>query len=126
MSISGRELAIACAKAAFDIRAEDIRIIDLTGISTVTDFMVICSGNSTPHLKAVIRDVKKTVQQEHAVTPVYSEGNSESRWVIMDYVEVMMHVLDEELRSHYNLEKLWNDGREIVVDGVTGLRDENR
>jgi len=121
MSIQGLDLAKACANAAFEIRADDIRVIDLSGLSTVTDYMVLCSGNSAPHLKAVLREVKNTVRDEHGVTAVYAEGNTESRWVVLDYVDVMVHIIDEELREHYSLEKLWSDGKEVEIDGVTGI-----
>lgn len=113
MAIVGKELALACARAAEEIQAEDIRVIDLTGISSLTDFMVVCSGTSLPHLKAVMRDVEKSLIADFDVHPVSSEGDPHSRWVVLDYIDVMVHVMHHELRELYALEDLWSDGKEV-------------
>lgn len=113
MAIEGKELAIACARAAEEMQAEDIRVLDLTGISPLTDFMVVCSGTSLPHLKAVMRDVEKAMIAGYDVRPVSSEGDAHSRWVVLDYIDVMVHVMHEELRELYGLEDLWAEGKEV-------------
>lgn len=110
---SSLELAKACAKAAYDIQAEDIQVIDLRGISTITDFLVICSGSSMPHLKAIMRDIEKDVAEHRKESPHYSEGKADSRWVVLDYIDVMVHVMHEEMRGLYNLEDLWGDGKAV-------------
>lgn len=110
---SSLELAKACAKAAHDIQAEDIRVIDLRGLSSLTDFMVICSGTSMPHLKAVMRDIEKDLEKLREEKPHYSEGKADSRWVILDYIDVMIHIMHEEMRDLYRLEDLWGDGKMI-------------
>jgi len=111
--LNGQELAIACAQAADELKAEDVRIFDLRGISTLTDFMVVCSGNSQPHLKAIIRDVESLVREKGADPANATEGKAASRWVVIDFVDVMVHVLDEEFREMYALEKLWGDAKEL-------------
>lgn len=113
MAIEGKELAIACARAAEEIQAEDIRVLDLTGVSSLTDYMVVCSGTSLPHLKAVMRDVEKLVIKEFDTHPVNSEGDAHSRWVVLDYIDVMVHVMHAELRDLYGLEDLWVEGKPI-------------
>ena len=113
MATEGKELAIACARAAEEIQAEDICVIDLTGISSLTDFMVICSGSSLPHLKAVMRDVDKEVREKYEVSPNQSEGGSDSRWMVLDYIDVMVHVMHQEMRELYGLEDLWAEGKEV-------------
>lgn len=110
----GLELAIACARAADEIQAEDIRVWDLQGISTVTDFIVVCCGNSMPHLRAVMRDVEKDVFEWTGVRPVNAEGKADSRWVVLDYIDVMVHVMHGELRELYGLERLWGDAKEVA------------
>jgi ribosome-associated protein len=112
--IEGVELARACALAADEIQAENIRLWDLRGISTLTDFMVVCSGNSMPHLRAVLRDVEHHVWEWHRVRPVNAEGKVDSRWVVLDYVDVMVHIMHGELREHYGLERLWGDAKEVA------------
>jgi ribosome-associated protein len=113
MAIEGLELAKACAKAADQIQAEKIRVWDLRGLSNLTDFMVVCSGSSMPHLRAILRDVRGTVEEHYGNKPANSEGNADTRWVVLDYIDVMVHVMHEELRDFYGLEDLWADAREI-------------
>ena len=113
MAIEGKELAIACARAAEEIQAEDIRVLDLTGVSSLTDFMVVCSGSSLPHLKAVMRDVEKEVIANYQTSPAQAEGGSDSRWMVLDYIDVMVHVMHQEMRDLYGLEDLWAEGKEI-------------
>ena len=115
MANKGKELALACAKAAGEIQAEDIRVFDLRGLSTLTDFMVLCSGNSMPHLRAVLRDVRAHVEEWTGERPVNAEGNADSRWVVLDYIDVMVHVMHEEMREFYDLETLWGDAKELEV-----------
>ncbi len=113
MAIKGKELALACAKAADDTKAENIRILDMRGLSNLTDFMVICTGTSMPQLRAILRDVAGKVEEEHGVRPLHTEGKADVRWVVLDFVDVMVHVMDEELRSYYGLEELWKDAKEV-------------
>lgn len=113
MAIEGKELAIACALAAEGIQAEDIRVIELSGVSTVTDYMVVCTGTSLPHIKAILRDIEKGVFSEHQVHANSSDGNADSRWVILDYIDVMVHIMHQEMRDLYGLEDLWSKGRDV-------------
>ena len=113
MAIEGLELAKACAQAADEIQAEKIRVWDLRGLSNLTDFMVVCSGSSMPHLRAVMRDVRGTVEEKHGNKPANAEGNADTRWVVLDYIDVMVHVMHEEMRDFYGLEDLWADAKEI-------------
>lgn len=113
MPIEGKELALACARAADNIKAEKIRVLDMRGISNLTDYMVVCSGTSMPQLRAVLREVTETVVEEYGVRPVHSEGKADTRWVVIDFIDVMVHVMDEELRDFYGLEELWKDAKEI-------------
>jgi ribosome-associated protein len=113
MAIKGQELALACAKAADEIKAENIRVWDMRGVSNLTDFMVVCSGMSMPQLRGILRDVAGKVEEEHGVTPVHTEGNADTRWVVLDYIDVMVHVMHQELRDFYGLEDLWKDAKEV-------------
>ena len=113
MPVEGQELAVACARGAEEILAEDIKILDLQGISSLTDFMVICSGNSMPHLKAILREVEAKVHGHTQAKPLYTEGRADSRWVVLDYVDVMVHIMHGEMRKLYALEDLWGDASMI-------------
>jgi ribosome-associated protein len=114
MAIQGAELARACAQAADEIQAENIRVWDLRGLSSLTDFMVVCAGSSMPHLRAILRDISGLVLQWHGQRPVNSEGKPDTRWVVLDYIDVMVHIMHQELRDYYGLEQLWPDAKEIT------------
>jgi ribosome-associated protein len=114
MAIHGEELALACAKAADDIKAENIRVWDMRGISNLTDYMMVCSGSSMPQLRAILRDVAGQVEELHGVKPNMTEGKADTRWVVLDYIDVMVHVMDQELREYYSLEDLWKDAKEVT------------
>lgn len=102
-------LATACATYADEKQAEDILILDLRGISTITDYFVICSGTSLPHLKAIRREVSDRLRAEHEVRPRTMDGELESRWMVLDYGDVVVHVFHREMRPIYSLEDLWSD-----------------
>jgi ribosome-associated protein len=114
MAIQGEELAQACAKAADEVKAENIRIWDMRGISSLTDYMVVCSGSSMPQLRAILRDVAGKVEELHAVKPTMTEGKADTQWVVLDYIDVMVHVMSAELRDYYGLEELWKDAKEVT------------
>ncbi len=113
MEIKGQELAQACAKAADDIKAENIRIWDMRGLSNLTDFMVVCSGTSMPQLRAILREVAEKVEEALGVKPAHTEGKADSRWVVLDFIDVMVHVMHQEMRDYYGLEELWKDAKEV-------------
>lgn len=111
---TSQELAIICAQGAYDIKAENIRILDLRGLSSITDFMVICTATSIPHLRAIIRDVDGYVMDNAHARHTYKEGTSQSLWGVLDYINVMVHIMTEETREFYNLEELWKDAPELA------------
>ena len=110
--IEGEALALACAEAAADKKAEDIAILDLRGISSFTDFFIVCSANSDPQLKAISSSVRETMRDLGA-RPLNEEGFPASQWVVIDFGEVIVHVFNAEKRDFYNLESLWKDAPRI-------------
>ena len=110
---SGKDLAIACALAADENKAENIKVLDVSRLSPITDFIVVCSGTSMPHLKAIMRDIGANVHDKLKEQPNSSDGNPDARWVVLDYVDVMVHVMLEDMRELYALEDLW-DGAKVV------------
>ncbi len=113
MAIQGEELALACAKAADEVKAENIRVWDMRGVSNLTDYMVVCSGSSMPQLRAILRDVAGKVEEVYGVKPTMTEGKADTKWVVLDYIDVMVHVMSDELREYYGLEDLWKDAKEV-------------
>ncbi len=107
------EVAKACARGADEIQAENIRVWDMRGVSNLTDFMIVCSGSSMPHLRAILRDVTAYVQESSGIRPVHVEGKADTRWVVLDYIDVMVHIMHQEMRDYYGLEQLWGDAKEV-------------
>ena len=102
-------MARECGRFADNKQAEDIQILDLRGLSQLTDFFVICSGGSVPHLRAIQEEVHEKLIKEHGVRPEHRDGSVESHWMILDYIDVMVHVFHRDMRPHYALEDLWSD-----------------
>ena len=111
--IEGEELAIAVAKQAYENKAKKIKVLDLIGISSIADFFVICTVDSIPQLKALRRDIDKDIKAIYSVSPRAIEGTPESLWLIIDYVDVVLHIFHDDLRNNYTLEELWSDSTDV-------------
>jgi ribosome-associated protein len=109
----GEILSHACATAAADKKALDIVILDLQGISTFTDYFVICSATSEPQLKAISSSVREQVQERLGRKPLSEDGYPASQWIILDYGEVIVHLFQGAKRQFYALENLWSDAKRI-------------
>ena len=109
----GQRLAVAAARLAEDIKAEDITVLDVSEVSSITDYFVICSGSSTPHLKAIAREVRAGLAETQGVKPATAEGDHESQWVVLDYGIMMVHAFHPEKRALYALEDLWGDAKRV-------------
>lgn len=111
--MEGIEKAKLCARYADEKKAEDIVIMDLRDISPITDYFVICTANSSPHLRAVRDGVEDGMREEHDIKPLISDGALESQWLIVHYGDVMVHVLQDEKRGFYCLEDLWGEAKRV-------------
>lgn len=110
------DIAKASARIADDLQAEDILVLDLRGLSSITDYFVICTGTSTPHLKAIRRDVSRKIEEELDEKARSVEGDVESQWLVIDFVDVIVHVFHSDKRDVYGLENLWKDAPRIQLD----------
>jgi ribosome-associated protein len=110
------EIAKACALHADGIKAEDLLILDLRGLSSITDYFVICNGTSTPHLRAIRRDISDKVLETLGEKPRSIDGDAESQWLVIDYVNVIVHIFHQDKRTLYGLETLWKDAPRVPLD----------
>ena len=104
------------ARAARDKRATDLTVLDVRGISSVTDYFLVCSGRSTTHVETIVDAVRAELRTE-GIRPLHAEGVAESGWVLLDYGDVLVHVFLEETRVYYALERLWGDAPAVELDG---------
>ena len=134
--MKSREIAQLAAKAALDRHAYDVIIIDLTERETFTDFFVICSANSSIHLESICQNVIEELER-HQIQLHHREGLSNSSWVVLDYIDVIVHIFLEEAREFYQLERLWIDSpitelggeppkekEEVEIEGIEELIEE--
>jgi ribosome-associated protein len=114
--MSPEELTRAVAVYAADKKAIDIVALDLRGIAGYTDFFLICSGGSDRQAKAIHDGIHLGMKSEHDTLPRRVEGLSEARWILMDYLDCVVHVFTPEARDYYRLEQLWGDVPRLELD----------
>ncbi|HTE62666.1 MAG TPA: ribosome silencing factor [Solirubrobacteraceae bacterium] len=102
-------LARQIAEYAADKKAIDIAELDLRGVLGYTDFFVVCSGNTDRQTKAIHDGIYQGLKNEHGMLPRRVEGLAEARWILMDYLDVIVHVFTPEAREFYRLEQLWGE-----------------
>ncbi len=107
-----RRLAEHMADACEEKRAEDVAILDLRTVCDFTDFFVIATAANRPQMKAIVRDVEKTMKAERTHL-LNRDGVGEGRWVLLDYGDVVLHLFDETTREFYQLEHLWGDAERV-------------
>lgn len=108
-------LARTCAEAAANKKAEEVVVLDLRGISTFTDFFVICSGSSEPQIKAIAEEIQEKMREFHQIKPLRVDGFPISQWVVADFGSVLVHIFHASKRRHYALEDLWNDAPRLTL-----------
>jgi len=110
--INTEELAKKVAEAADDKKAEDIKVLDMRGVSILADYFIICSGAADTQVRAIINSVEDVLEEE-GIYVKNKEGIDEGRWAVLDYADVIVHVFHKNEREHYQLEKLWGDATEV-------------
>ena len=103
------ELAERIAAIASDRKAADVRVIDLRGIVSYTDFFVICSGNTERQTKAIHDSIHEELKKEEGLLPRRAEGQREARWILLDYLDCVVHIFTPDARRYYRLEQLWGE-----------------
>lgn len=97
-----------------DKKAKDIKAIDISQLTTIAHFFVMASGTSVTHIKSLADNVEEKLT-EKGLKPLHTEGYNTARWILMDYSDVVVHIFHEEDREFYNLERLWQDGKEVAL-----------
>jgi ribosome-associated protein len=111
--MEAKKLALLCRELADDKKAEDIVILDVRELSSVTDYFVIASGTSEPHLRAIVDEIVDTLREEHDVRPKAVDGTLQTAWMVLDYFDVIVHVMRGDVRERYDLETLWGDAPRV-------------
>lgn len=106
-----RELAKAVARILFGKKAVDIRVLEVTELTVLADYFIIATGTSSTHLKTLADEVEYVLKQQD-ITPNHIEGKAGGNWLLLDYGAVVVHVLLQDAREFYSIERLWSDAQQ--------------
>jgi ribosome-associated protein len=111
-NVNNDDLLANIIKGIEEVKGNDIDILDLREIdNTVCDYFIICNGNSNTQVNAIVHSIQKIVSKELKDKPWHVEGTENGEWVLMDYVNIVVHVFQKHIREYYNIESLWGDAR---------------
>lgn len=114
---SADELIALILHGIEDVKGVDINLLDLREIeNTVCDYFIICNGTSNTHVNAIVSSIQKTVSKAIHDKPWHIEGSDNAEWVLMDYVNVVVHVFQKHIREFYDIEGLWGDAKVTMVE----------
>ncbi len=111
--MDSKKLALLCRELADNKKAENIVILDVRELSSVTDYFVIASGSSEPHLRAIVDEISAKLREDHELRPRAVDGALQTAWVVLDYFDVIVHVMRQDVREKYDLETLWGDAPRV-------------
>jgi ribosome-associated protein len=119
--VDSTEIALAAARAASDKKAEDIIVIGVSELLVVTDYFVICTGRTDRQVRVIADEIEDQLREKLGVKPAGREGVEQGTWVLLDFVDVVVHVFQPAERDFYRLEKLWSDAPHLELpEDVTG------
>jgi len=99
-----------------DVKGQNIKMIDLRKIENrICDFYIICSGNSNIHVSAILESVKKKISKSLKEKPSHTEGEENAEWILLDYINVVVHIFQEKVREFYKIEELWGDCKINII-----------
>jgi len=98
------------------VKGVEVNLLDLRNIeNTVCDYFIVCTGTSNTHVSAIVGSVQKTVSKALHEKPYHTEGQDNGEWVLMDYVDVVVHIFQKQIREYYNIEELWGDAKTTLI-----------
>ena len=115
MKLTAREIALTAGKIALSKKASEVKVLDLRELTSVTDYFVLCSGELDVHVKAISDAIVEGLRKKK-LRVWHVEGYDARRWVLLDYVDIVVHVFDSEARQFYGLERLWGDAPVELLD----------
>lgn len=113
--MDSKKLAMLCRELADNKKAENLVVLDVRELSSVTDYFVIASGTSEPHLRAIVDEIRDTLRADHDLRPRAVDGTLHTAWIVLDYFDVIVHVMRQDVRERYDLETLWGDAPRVKL-----------
>jgi ribosome-associated protein len=111
--MNSKKLAQLCSEFADNRKAENITVLDVRKVSSVTDYFVVVSGTSEPHLRAIVSEITDQLRDQHDLRPTRVDGSTGGAWVVLDFFDVIVHVMRADVRERYDLESLWGDAAKV-------------
>ena len=111
-----KKMAKLAYQALDEKMGEDIKVIDISGISVLADYFIIASGSNRNQVQAMVDSVQEDLYKKAGVEAKQIEGYQTANWILLDYADIIVHVFDEENRLFYNLERIWRDGKDIAIE----------
>src|SRR5947199_9991527 len=111
--MDSKKLAQLCRDFADNRKAENVVILDVRDLSSVTDYFVIASGSSEPHLRAIVDEITDKLREDHHLRPKAIDGTLQAAWIVLDYFDVIVHVMRKDVRERYDWETLWDDAPHV-------------
>jgi iojap-like ribosome-associated protein len=124
--MDAKKLALRCQELADNKKAENLLVLDVRKLSSVTDYFVIVSGTSSPHLRAIVNEITEKLKEEHQLRPRAVDGNVSGDWVVLDYFDVIVHVMRQDVRERYDLESLWGDAPQVKPTSKPAARKKKK
>lgn len=114
---SADELIALILQGIEEVKGQDVNLLDLRDIeNTVCDYFILCNGTSNTHVNAIVGSIRKTVSKTSKDKPWHVEGEDNAEWILMDYVNIVVHIFQRHIREYYDIEGLWGDAKVIAVE----------
>ena len=114
-NINYSKLPKAITQLMLDKKATEIKIINVSKLTSLTDYFIICSSDSEPKTKAIMNHIKDKIHEKYNIKPLHLEGIENFEWVLLDYVNIVVNIFNKEKREYYNIERLWADAKITLI-----------
>ena len=111
--MDSKQLALLCRDLAENRKGENIVVLDVHEVSSIADFFVMVSGTSEPHLRALSEEITDKLRDDHGLRPKSIDGSLQTAWLVLDYFDVIVHIMRADVRERYDLEGLWGDAPKV-------------
>jgi ribosome silencing factor RsfS/YbeB/iojap len=113
--MDSKKLALLCRELADNKKAENIVVLDVRKLSSITDYFVLASGTSEPHLRAITGEITNKLRDDQHLRPRAVDGDNQATWQVLDFFDVIVHVMRSDIREKYDLESLWGDAPRVKL-----------
>ena len=114
-NINYNKLSKTITQLMLDKKATEIQIINVSKLTSLTDYFIICSSDSEPKTKAIMNHIKDKIHEKYDIKPLHLEGIENLEWVLLDYVSIVVNIFSKEKREYYNIERLWADAKITLI-----------